>query len=270
MSNLSEATEALMTEATADAVDEVDAEATVVENEADDTAETEETETAEGEEPPAAKVEVEPFKMDPSGRPFQRLRALYDSGDTDTFSLILDAMELVFGEVPEDIEKGFHSTLKVEKAKGEIQKYDKELAGYTPGQSLIKLLEQGTVIAQGAGGTVSWNISLTTEGEGDDAKQKVIFKSAFRGIDGISSKGNGGALGSYDYFDNCTLITTSLKKYIVEKHSSSHAAGLIAKNVEDRAAGKKSGLSSFEAAKTGMENGDTFVITRSKKKVESK
>ena len=115
MSNVSEATEALMTEATADT--EV---LPIVATE--EVAETDSTESAEDSEDPESsdetEVESEPFVMDPSGRPFKRLRALYDSGDTDAFGQVVSAMELVFGHVPEVIEKGFHATLMVAKSPG--------------------------------------------------------------------------------------------------------------------------------------------------------
>ena len=210
---------------------------------------------------------VETFKMGANEVPFQRLKSAFDSGDKAGFNTILGAIEMMYGKDAEVIEAGFHTTLKAHHARLEIEKYEKELSGYTAGASLIKLLKSGIDIATEAGGNVTFTISIV-KGEGEDSEDKAVLKSAFRGIQGVGSKrgGGSGSKGRYQYFDSGTLIETSLKKYLLETHPASKATTII----NEYAAKPNSNISAWDAAQRGMKDGDGFVITRGEKKaVES-
>lgn len=243
MSNLSEATEAIMTNNTDTTDVAVDTDA-------------EENSSADSNTP------VVVFEMDANDVPFKRLKSAFDSKDSNGFHTIIGAIEMMYGHGAEVIKAGFHNTMKAEQALLDIQKYDKELAGYTASASLIKLLKAGMAIAKEADGNVAFSISVV-KGEGEDSEEKAVIKSAFRGIKGVGSKRGGtGSKGRFQYSVNGTPIETSLKKYLSENHPNSKATGII----NEYADKPNSNISAWDAAQRGMKAGDSFVITRGEKK----
>jgi hypothetical protein len=282
MSNLSEASKALMT---AEAVDTTATEATTADvatttTESDSSAESDESDEPDSSSDASAEADAsaevpkeDVFKLDANDTPFKNLLAARDAGE-DSYKLMLTAFSAVWGKDVEVIQDGFNNTIKAEKAKAEIVTFDKDLAGYTPANSLIRLLQEGLGIATDGGGSVTFSIVLVkgemVKGEnGEDDKMAddtASISASWRGIDGMTSRrGGGGGGGRYQYFDGGVLVEGSLKKHILDKRSGSYAAGRIRKNDADLAAGKKGRLSAFVAATDGKSDGDSFVITRGDK-----
>ena len=232
---------------------------TVQETEISDTSEN--NDSSENADSTATAVE-EPkkFKMDVNDTPFAMLKGAHESGNEAQFNTMVAAMQMMYGGLTAEIVKdGFHAGLRGVKAKTEIVKYDKRLVGHTFTNALISLLKDGHVIAKDGGGTVGFTLAFI-EAEKEGEADKVVIKSLFRGIDGVSSAaGNrGGARGRFQYFDKGTVIKTSLKKYILTNYASSQA-GLLITSYET----KSGNISAWEAVKKD----DSLSITRSEKKI---
>jgi hypothetical protein len=215
-------------------------------------------------ETPADEPKVETFRMGFNERPFQKMKEARDAGDEPKFNVLVQAMSMCFGHGAEVIVKSFDATLASHKARIAIEKFEKEqIRGWTATDSLINMMLEATEIAESAGGSVTFGITLVkaTEATGDSpaTEDSVSLKCAWRGIDGVgSTRGSTGPRGRYEYFDGGAVITTSLKKHLVEVYPSSNATGII----EEYAKKENSGISAWDAAQRGMKKGDTFVITR--------
>lgn len=230
----------------------------------------ESAEAAEEDDSSSETPKDDVFRLDAEDLPFKNLMAARDAGEA-TYKVMLGAFAAVWGKDVEVIEVGFNNTIKAEKAKAEIVTFDKDLAGYTSPNSLIRLLQEGMAIATDGGGSVTFGITLVKGEKGDDGKtadDSASISSSWRGIDGMTSRrGGSGGGGRFQYFDGGVIIEGSLKKYILDKRSGSFAAGRIRKNDADLAAGKKGRLSAFVATTDGKSDGDSFVITRGDKVV---
>jgi hypothetical protein len=203
-------------------------------------------------------VVVDSFEMGITDVPFLRLKAIKDTGDAGMFKTMVEAMTMIFGKGAEVIEAGFNTAMRVSTARTAIEKFEKELAGYTAGASLLKLLSVGEGIAKDGGGSVTYTISLIKEeGKPDSA----VVKAGFHSIGGGATRASGGKKGRFQYFDGGVALEMSLKKHILAKYPNSKTAKVI----NDYEANPVSAISAWVAAQRGMKDGDKFIITRKEK-----